>query len=228
MKLKNFLFLGTRRLWIAWLVAMVKHQFQGNIIWIANCVRMGIVINDNKNNGNIEQMLFESFLSHRWTLSFTARSIKVAQFYLVFCLSLRVFIVQGLRKYESIHIPRITSRLDSILPLNWTWWLECIATNCQNLMQNCINFVFHDISSLHANASRLRSWKMFPLLSLNAVIKWHKANLENDATIAWFPKIRINTKKNSRNKWRSVPKAFDLTSFHLWLYDLTSIVWKPI
>ena len=103
--------------------------------------------------------------SHRWTLSFTARSIKVAQFYLVFCLALRVFIVQGLRKYESVHIPGITSRLDSTLPLNWTWWLEYIATNCQNLMQNCINFASHDISSLHANASRPRSWKMFLLLS---------------------------------------------------------------
>ena len=41
---------------------------------------MGFVINDNKNNGNIEQMLFESFLSHRWTLSFTARSINLRNF----------------------------------------------------------------------------------------------------------------------------------------------------
>ena len=117
------------------------------------------------NNANIEEMIFESFFSHRWTLSFTARSIKVAQFYLVFCLALRVFIVQYLRKYESVHIPGITSRLDSTFPLNWTWWLKYIATNCQNLMQNCINSVYHDISSLHANASRPRSWKMFLLLS---------------------------------------------------------------
>ena len=170
MKLKNFLFLGTRRLWIAWLVAMVKHQFQGNIIWIIHCVRMGFVINDNKNNGNIEQMLFESFLSRRWTLSFTARSIKVAQFYLVFCPSLRVFIVQGLRKYESFHIPRITSRLDSILPLNWTWWLECIATSCQNLMQiaSILFFmIFQVYMQTHHGQDHGKCFPFYPPLQLS-------------------------------------------------------------
>ena len=77
---------------------------------------MGFVIygHKNKNNANIEEMLFESLFSYRLTLSFTARSIKVAQFYLVFCLALRVFIVQDPRIYESVYIPGITSRLDSI------------------------------------------------------------------------------------------------------------------
>ena len=103
---------------------MVNQQFQGNIIRIIHCMRMGFVIYGHKNNANIEEMLFESFFYHRWTLSFTSRSIEVAQFYLVFCLPLRVFIVQGLRKYESIHIPGIKSRLDSILPLKLEMMIE--------------------------------------------------------------------------------------------------------
>ena len=38
--------------------------------------------------------------------------------------AMRVFIVQGLRKYEYVHIPGITPRLDSILPLKLEMMIE--------------------------------------------------------------------------------------------------------
>ena len=67
MKPKNFLFLGTQRLWFASSVAMANQHFKeiSFELFIAYGWALSFTAIIILNNANIEEMIFESFFSHR-------------------------------------------------------------------------------------------------------------------------------------------------------------------